>query len=120
MCSSIILINDLELDVTLLKYVDDVMATEVLAKCEISKLQSVVDDLVDWSGRNQMNINTNKTKEMLLGPIRKNPPSLLNISCQPVERVNSFKLLGVTITDSLNWEENINKICSKAGSRLHF
>ena len=67
-----------------------------------------------------MNINTTKTKEMLIGALNKNPPNLLTINNLPIERVTSFKLLGVTVSNTLNWDENISKICSKAGSRLHF
>ena len=58
-----------------------------------------------------MNINTNKTKEMLLGSIAGNPPSPLSVAGQEVERVTVFKLLGVTITDDLKWEKNTALIC---------
>ncbi len=116
----LILINDLEATVSLLKYVDDVTASEVLRRQETSRMQAVADSLADWSSQNFMNINTAKTKEMLLGPINNDPPCLLTIGDNSIERVNSFKLLGVTVTDTLKWEENVSKICAKAGTRLHF
>jgi hypothetical protein len=116
----LILINDLEAVVSLLKYVDDVTASEIIGRQDASAMQSVVDNLSDWSTRNHMNINITKTKEMLLGPITNNAPSLLSITGQQIERVTSFKLLGVTVTNTLSWEDNTSKICSKAGSRLHF
>ena len=67
-----------------------------------------------------MNVNTKKTKEMLLGPVRNKEviPLLLNNSC--IERVHSYKLLGLNITDRLKWNEHVSAICSKAASRLHF
>jgi len=116
----LILINDLEATVSLLKYVDDVTASEVLRRQETSRMQAVADSLADWSSQNFMNINTAKTKEMLLGPINNDPPCLLTIGDNSIERVNSFKLLGVTVTYTLKWEENVSKICAKAGTRLHF
>ena len=67
-----------------------------------------------------MNINTKKTKEMMLGPILSNPPPLIVVDNGTVERVTSFKLLGVTIANDLNWDEHVTAICSKVNKRLHY
>jgi hypothetical protein len=40
----------------------------------------------------------------------KNPPPLINFETSSVERMKSFKLLGLTITNNLNWDEHINAI----------
>jgi len=45
-----------------------------------------------------MIINTNKTKEMLLGPLSKSSPDEIIIGQVKVERVTGFKLLGIHIT----------------------
>ncbi|HEY5139657.1 MAG TPA: reverse transcriptase domain-containing protein, partial [Methylococcales bacterium] len=116
----LILINDLTAPVKLHKYVDDVTLSEMLAKQEPSSMQSVVNDVIKWSATNLMKINERKTKEMLVGTLNRNPPPTLYIDSQPIERVSAFKLLGITISDSLSWEENVGNICSKAGKRLHF
>ena len=73
-----------------------------------------------WSSQNLMNINTKKTKEMLLGSILSNSPPLILLNDSTVERVTSFKLLGLTITNNLNWEEHITNVCNKANKRLHY
>jgi hypothetical protein len=39
---------------------------------------------------------------------------------ESIERVNSFKLMGVAITNDLTWANHIAAICSKANKRLHF
>jgi len=67
-----------------------------------------------------MNINTKKTKEMLLGSIQLSPPSLIVINDSTIERVMSFKLLGRTIANNLSWEEQITNVCNKANKRLHY
>ena len=67
-----------------------------------------------------MNINAKKTKEMVLGPLCKNPPSALQLAGQSIECVQSFKLLGVAVNNKLTWNENISIVCSKASKRLHF
>jgi len=67
-----------------------------------------------------MNINCMKTKEMIFCPLRKQPPPPLLISNQNVEQVTSFKLLGVTINNSLKWDDHIAAVTSKAAKRLWF
>jgi len=83
-------------------------------------MQSEIDNLHSWSSANFMNINTKKTKEMLLGPIQKIQPPPLQLNGQPIERVRTFKLLGLHVSDNLTWNEHISEICSKAAKRLHF
>ena len=62
--------------------------------------------------------NGYKTKEMLLGAIRKEPP--LSLDSAVIDRVKTFKLLGVHVSDDLKWSHYIDAICSKAAYRLNF
>jgi len=94
--------------------------SETLTRNQPSNMQLTLNQLLEWSTMNLMNINSMKTKEMLLGSLNSSPPPTLYIVDHPVERVTSFKLLGVTVTDSLGWDENVSLICSKAAKRLHF
>jgi hypothetical protein len=55
-----------------------------------------------------------------MGSIVNLPPPLLIVQDCCIERVTSYKLLGVTISNNLNWEQHINTICLKASKRLHF
>jgi len=112
----LILINDLTTeDAKLHKFV-----TEILARGETSEMQSTLNQVLDWSNSNLMNINYKKTKEMLFGAIQRDPPPILHLSDKPIERVEAFKLLGLMITDSLTWNDNTSLLCSKANKRLHF
>ena len=78
-----------------------------------------------WRNKsNKMNINFTKTKEMILGPLAKSPPQLLS-DCSTnnpvsVERVQHFKLLGITLSHDINWQAHIDAIITKASSRLYF
>ena len=45
-----------------------------------SDLQSTVETLIEWSQRNHMNINSKKTKELIIGPLRKENVTPLSIS----------------------------------------
>jgi hypothetical protein len=124
----LILINDLEIFLTLFKFVDDVTMSEIIiyhndaincSHAQEAADQEAADQIADWSKFNYVNINVRKTKEMLLGPVKKNPPPLIELGSIKVDRVSSFRLLGVNIMDNLSWDDHVSAVCSKAGKRLH-
>ena len=57
-------------------------------------MQCVFDDLVPQASRCHVNINVKKTKEILIGQLKRNSPPLLTLDGIEVERVTVFKLLG--------------------------
>jgi len=67
-----------------------------------------------------MNISTRKTKEKVLGPLARNPPYQLNIGNLTVDSVAQYKVLGVTVSQSLKWNKHFANICSKLNKRLYF
>jgi hypothetical protein len=58
--------------------------------------------------------------EELLGPLADKISTKLDISGHDIEIVNQFKLLGVTVTDNLKWDEYVDLICNKINQRLFF
>jgi len=64
-----------------------------------------------------MEINTSKTKEMVLGRLAITNLLLPNIASQTVERVTTYKLLGVHIDSTLSWSTHIEHIIKKATTR---
>ena len=52
--------------------------------------------------------------------MNKNPPPMLVMNESSIERVSSFKLLGLIITSTLKWDDHVAAICSKTASRMHF
>jgi len=75
---------------------------------------------MNWSTSNHKNINSRKTKEMIVRPMRKQTISPVMISEETIEQVTSFKLLGVTVTDSLRWGNHIAAVTAKASKHLWF
>jgi len=67
-----------------------------------------------------MIVNGRKTKEMLIGTVARDRPPSVTFSGAPVDRVTSFKLLGVNVAIDLKWGLHVDAITSKAASRLHF
>ena len=57
---------------------------------------------------------------MILGPLARNPPHQLNIGNLTVDRVAQYKVLGVTVSQSLKWNEHFANTRSKLNKRLYF
>ena len=82
-------------------------------------MQSFVDDLALLAAQHNVNVNTKKTKEILIGPIAKNPPQQLTLGGTTVDRVDTFKLLGVHVSADLKWTQHVSAISAKAASRIY-
>ena len=65
-------------------------------------------------------MNGRKTKELLIGPVLKDPPPSVSLSGSPVERVTAVKLLGVYVASNLKWSQHVDAITLKAAKRLTF
>jgi len=64
------------------KFVNDATLSKIVAKSATSYMQECCNELVEQSQEARMIVNGRKTKEMMIGPILKNPPPdlLLNDS----------------------------------------
>ncbi len=115
-------INDLQPACSTVKYVDDSTLWETCDRYgRNSVIQCAADQAYDWTERNHMQINTDKTKEMLIYFGRK-PHTIqpVTIKDECIERTSSSKLLGVILNDKLTWHDHVDLICSKASRRLYF
>ena len=121
--SFLVLIDGLTAGCPAVKYVDDATLSETFQpKSYNSSMAVFLDNLLALSLENNMELNTSKTKEMVLGTIARPElaPALLTTPLDTVERVNSFKLLGVHIESSLCWSTHINSILKKGTRRMYF
>ena len=84
-----------------------------------SSLQTCLNLANLWLQTN--GLNTLKTKSMFIHSSRKVTGSTLELSVNgnQVEQVCSFKLLGVTINDTLTWSDHINTVCAKVSRNLN-
>jgi len=85
-----------------------------------SHMQLFVDNLVKQSTNNGMKVNQRKTKEMLIRSNENNQLLQLILNRTRVERVSSFKLLGVHVASILKWTQHVDALSSKVSTRLHF
>ena len=103
------------------KYIDDITLSESISSSNVSLLQTAVDKVKDWSNKNNIKLNENKTKEMFIS-FKQNPAPVLPmiINSNAVERVHSFKILGVWLSDDLSWKSHVNHMHSRATPRLYY
>lgn len=75
--------------------------------------RSLVEDFTTWSNLNHLQLNSSKTKEMVLDLRRCRPfPLPAKISRKKIEVVSSYKL---QMDDKLDWSVNTDYVSKKAG-----
>ena len=118
----LIMINYLQLPLPVSQFADDTTVTELVAKsARLScKGQCSCSELVQWSEDIKLNINTRKTKELIMDQLCSSQVPPVNIQGEDVERVTKFKRLGVIVNQSLNWNDHILSVQRKANSRIYF
>ncbi len=80
-----------------------------------------VSTLTKWCQENHLSLNIDKTKELVVDYRRQSREHTpITIDKTPVERVNSFKFLGVHITEDLRWSAHTDAVLKKAHQRLFF
>ncbi|KAK3513077.1 hypothetical protein QTP70_000956 [Hemibagrus guttatus] len=94
--------------------------TSVVMKC-LEQLCEEIMNLDNWCQRNNLLLNISKTKELIVDVSTKQERNYQApvINESPVERVDSFRYLGVQITQGLSWSCHINTMVKKALQRLY-
>ncbi len=106
----------------IIKFADDTTVVGLISNNDETHYREEVAQLAEWCGANNLSLNVEKTKEVVMDFRRRNstdhPP--LTIDSSTVERVSSTKFLGVHITEDLTWTTNTMSLSKKAQQRLHF
>ncbi len=106
---------------SVINFADDTTVVRLITGGDESAYRQEVQKLSEWCSVNNLILNTTKTKE-LTRDFRKHNKNLqpLFVNGECVERVHSFKFLGIHITDCLSWSTNTSAVVKKAQQRLHF
>ena len=97
-------------------YADDMLLYKPVKSPEdFRHIQSDIDCISDWVSCNNLTLNPNKCKTMIISRKRNSvsPPHLI-LNGTPLEQVNTFKYLGVLLSSELSWSAHIESICTKA------
>lgn len=83
--------------------------------------RELIQDFVDWCQWNCLQINTVKTNELVVDFRRRShtPPTPVNIQGMDIERLDSYKYLGVHLNNKLDWTHNTMALYKRGQSRLY-
>ena len=115
------MINDINVNgVNLRKYVDDTSMAETVHKGQPSGIQVAVDELVRQAETDKFQLNETKCKELQISFSRSADSfEAVTINNKLIEVVTSVKLLGLTISNNLEWNAHIENVIKKRSSRLY-
>ena len=114
-------INDLcpPSPVMTIKYVDDTSILHSSSNPDDPVMQNVAAYLNTWSRDNLMKFNIAKSKEVIFSFSKSRPQvASIHIDSQSIQRVESAKILGVTISSDLKWNKHVNDLLKKGNKRL--
>lgn len=86
-----------------IKFVDDATACEIIPRCSVSYLPIVANEILNFASTRGMQLNPKKCKEMVTSFLKYSATNFHPIytSSLGIERVTSFKLVGVTLSEAL-------------------
>uniref|UniRef100_A0A8C6L2U8 Reverse transcriptase domain-containing protein n=1 Tax=Nothobranchius furzeri TaxID=105023 RepID=A0A8C6L2U8_NOTFU len=106
----------------IIKFADDTTIIGLITGNDEAAYREEVTALHEWCLDNNLSLNISKTKEMIVDyrkrPVREHRP--IHINGVMVERVSSFKFLGVNITEDFSWTLHTDAVIKKARQRLYF
>uniref|UniRef100_A0A9J7YNX0 Reverse transcriptase domain-containing protein n=1 Tax=Cyprinus carpio carpio TaxID=630221 RepID=A0A9J7YNX0_CYPCA len=104
-----------------IKFVDDTTVVGLISNKDETNYRSEVSHLARWCSDNNLSLNVEKTKEIVVDFRRAHAQHVpLTINGATVERVSSTKFLGVHITEDLSWTDNTAALAKKSQQRLYF
>ena len=104
-----------------IKFVDDTTALEIIPRNSASLLNFVTNDIYAFSEDHRMKLNPTKCKEMLIN-FMSNHNFIVHpivIGSNTIERVMTYNLLGVYVSNDLKWNHHVEGIVQKGDRRLY-
>ena len=115
------MINDLLIPSALFgmwKYVDDTTLSDNVPKGQQSRAQDAVDHVSNWSAENLFQLNLEETKELAISfPEHFDP---VTVDGTQIQATTSSKLLGLTINNTLTWNDHVDSLVKKAARKIYF
>ena len=102
----------------LILYADDILIFKpISSSADMSYFQSDIDSISSWLSSHFLQINSSKSKYIFFSHKSFSyfdSFSKLTILQSPIERVSSFRYLGIILSSSLSWSPHISFVCNKS------
>ncbi|KAK3531145.1 hypothetical protein QTP70_013245 [Hemibagrus guttatus] len=98
----------------IVKFVNEMTVVGLISKNDESAYREEVQRLTAWCRANNLSLNVDKTKEMVVDFRRAQSDHSLFIDGSPVEIVKSTKFLAVHLVENFTWSLNTTSISKKA------
>ncbi|XP_063739694.1 titin-like [Eleginops maclovinus] len=107
---------------TIIKFADDTTVIGLITDGDETAYREEVRALTSWCQDNNLHLNVSKTKELIVDyrKRQREAHTPITIDGTPVERVSSFRFLGVNISEDLTWTHHTRVISKTARQRLFF
>ena len=113
--------NPIDTGTHMLKFADDTVIQGLISSENENAYRESINWFVQWCEEHFLLLNVKKTKELIIDfRIKKSPLCPLLVKNEEVEQVETYKYLGVTIDDKLNWNAHAKTVLKKLNSRLYF
>jgi hypothetical protein len=104
---------------TIIKFSDDTTVVGLITDNNETAYREKVRELAVLCQDNNLSLNVSKTKELIVDyRKRRAEQASINIEGAGVERVKSFKFLGVHFTNELSWSKHTKTVMKRAQQNL--
>ncbi|KAK1806255.1 hypothetical protein P4O66_000131 [Electrophorus voltai] len=105
----------------IVKFADDTVVVGLISDNDERAYLEEIKHLENWCQENNLLLNISKTKELIVDCSKKQERHYqpVRISGTTVERVDSFRYLGVHISQDLSWSRHTSSLAKKARQRLY-
>ena len=104
---------------TIIKFADNTTVVGLITDNDETAYREEARDLAGWCQNNNLSLNVTKTKEMIVDyRKRRTAHAPILIDGAVVEQVESFKFLGVHITNKLSWSKHTKTVVKRTRQSL--
>ena len=101
-------------------FADDTALISLIKDDDDTIYQQQLAKFVNYCDANFLEVNVSKTKEMIIDfRISSSTPCSIALKGSNVERVSSYKYLGIVIDDRLTWHTNIDFLIKRLNIRMY-
>ncbi|KAI3358985.1 hypothetical protein L3Q82_015375 [Scortum barcoo] len=104
------------------KYADDTAIVGCIRDDREEEYRRLVGDFAAWCHTNHLQLNTSKTKELVirLWEVQTKTTTSPALEGAEVEAVDSYRYLGLWLDNKLNWTTHTSHLYGKTQSRMYF